>query len=177
MSTTASPPDISLASLIGALAKRLAHLGNGPCAELRRLRADADDRWRSATFYRIYADTIAPQHTGTEQHESQWAMILAGLARLPHQSGKNVGATLAEHGFSERRVVRLLDADDDHLPTELRATVSFLTAKGSAVNWISLADLVLSNGTDRRDDVRRKIAAAYYRSLAKTSSASSSAKA
>ena len=175
MSTTVPPPASSLPSLIGTLAKRVSVMGNGPAADLRRLRADADDRWRSATFYRLYTDTIAPQHSGGPEHEQNWAMLLAGLARLKHASGRNAGATLADNGFSERRFVRLLDADDDHLPSELRATVSFLAAKGATVNWIDLADLVLSQATDRRDAVRRTIAAAYYRALAKTSTSAAKA--
>ena len=177
MSTTASHPATNLPSLIGTLAKRLSVMGNGPAAELRRLQADADDRWRSATFYRLYADTISPLHSGSGEHERHWAMILAGLARLQHAPGVRAGATLADNGFAERRFVRLLDADDDHLPTELRATVSFLAAKGATVNWTDLADLVLSQATDRRDLVRRTIAAAYYRALAKTSAKTSAAKA
>ncbi len=175
MTIIAPPPPTNLAGLIGMLAKRISVMGNGPAADLRRLRADAEDRWRSATFYRLYADVIAPRHRGGDDHERNWAMILAGLARLAHAPGRNAGATLAEEGFAERRLVRLLDADGDHLASELRATISFLAAKGAAVNWIDLAELVLTHATERRDDARRKIAAAYYRSL--TTSSSSAAKA
>lgn len=94
-------------------------------------------------------------------------MILSGLARLDHHSGSNIGAALAEHGISERRLVRLLDADDDHLASELRSAVAFLASKGASANWINLADLVLSCGSERHDDVRRSIAAAYYHILTK----------
>lgn len=146
---------------------RIHHLGTGPRAELRRLRADADDRWRSPAFYRIYADTASPSQAGASEHERRWAMILAGMARLDHRSGQNAGATLAEHGFAEKRFVRLLDADDDHLASDLRAAVSFLAAKGAYVNWADLADLVTSTGGERHDEVRRRLAAAYYRTLAK----------
>ena len=166
MSTLASPPPTTgLASLIGRLAGRIANLGTGPRAELRRLRADAADRWRSAAFYRIYADCIAPEHAGNDEHQRRWAMILAGLAHLDHHGGRNPGETMAENGFSERRLVRLLDADPDHLATDLRAAVAFLASKGASANWIDLADLVLSCGGERHDAVRRRFAAAYYRTL------------
>ena len=160
-------PALGLRPLIGRVAKRLEHLGAGPLAELRRLHADAEDRWRSPTFYRIYADTVAPTYAGSPEHERRWAMILAGMARLVHRSGHGAGATLAEHGFAEKRFVRLLDADDDHVASDLRTAVSFLASKGAFVNWADLADLILSTGGDRHDQVRRGIAAAYYRTLAK----------
>jgi CRISPR type I-E-associated protein CasB/Cse2 len=156
-----------LASRISRLAQRLAHLGTGPLAELRRLRADAEDRWRSSAFYQLYVSLIESGVAGDpEERERRWAIIIAGMARLTHQSGRNAGATLAEHGFAERRLVRLLDADEDHLASELRAVVSYLSSKGASVNWTNLADLVISVGTDRQDAVRRTIAAAYYRTLA-----------
>lgn len=160
-------PALGLRPIIGRVAKRLEHLGAGPRAELRRLQADAEDRWRSSAFYQIYADTVTPTHGGSPEHERRWAMILAGMAQLAHRSGYGAGATLAEHGFAEKRFVRLLDADDDHLASELRAAVSFLAAKGAFVNWADVADLILSTGSDRHDRVRRSLAAAYYRTLAK----------
>lgn len=163
----AAEPVTGLRPLIDRLAKRLKHLGTGPRAELRRLRADTEDRWRSPAFYRIYADTVAPTHAGHDEHERRWAMILSGMVRVEHRSGLGAGAVLAEHGFAEKRFVRLLDADDDHVASDLRTAVSFLAAKGASVNWADLSDLILSTGGDRHDQVRRGLAAAYYRILAK----------
>jgi len=165
--TATSPPAAGLGSLVGRVAARLAHLGTGPLAELRRLRPDAEDRWRTAAFYRIYAELVAPDHPGGEEHERRGAMVLAGMTRLPHQARQSTGATLAGHGLAERRFVRLLDADADHLASELRSMVSFLAAKAATANWIELADLVLSVDTERRDAVRRRLAAAYYRTPAR----------
>ena len=166
--TTAAPPVAGLASLIGGLAARLDHLGTGPLAELRRLRADAEDRWRTAAFYRLYVELIAPDHAGGDEHERRWAMILSGMTRLPHQPGRNAGSTMAEYDLAERRFVRLLDADAEHLASELRGIVSFLAAKGTSANWTDLADLVLSVDSERRDGVRRRLASAFYRTPAKT---------
>jgi CRISPR type I-E-associated protein CasB/Cse2 len=164
MTATLSPP--SLSGLIAGLAKRLSTMGTGPRAELRRLRADGDDRWRAATFYQLYAERIAPDYAGGAEHERAWAMILSGMARLDHRPGHRAGAVLAEHGFAPLRFVRLLDADADHLDAELRAVISFLAAKGAKVDWTGLADLVLSHASDRRDAVRRRLAADFYRALA-----------
>lgn len=166
MSTTVPPPSTTgLTALIGRLAGRIAALGTGPRAELRRLRADAADRWRSAAFYRIYADCIAPEQSGDDEHQRRWAMILAGMAQLDHQSGRSPGSTLADNGFAERRLVRLLDADPDHLAADLRSAIAFLASKGTGVNWADLALLVLSCGGDDHDAVRRRFAAAYYRTI------------
>lgn len=167
MTTMASPPKTGLSALIGRLAARLSHLGAGPRSDLRRLRPDGEDRWRTGTFYRLYAEQIASDHGGGASHEQAWAMILSGMARLDHRPGNSAGATLAEHGFSELRFVRLLDADHDHLDSALRAVVSFLASKGTEVNWSDFADLVLSTDSPRRDEVRRRLAAAFYRVLSK----------
>lgn len=170
MTTVASPAaGTGLASLIGRLSTAIRRLTPGPRAELRRLRTDAGDFWRAAAFHRLYLSIIAPDHDGGPEQQRRWAMILSGLARLDHQSGPNIGATLAEHGFSERRLVRLLDADDDHLASELRSAVAFLAGKGASANWINLADLVLSCHSEHpnHDKIRRDIASAYYHILTK----------
>ena len=170
MTTTTAPP--RLAVLVDALARRLVHLDAGAKAELRRLSADSADsadRWRSPIFYRLHAELIEAQSTrGTEQH---WAMILSGMARLPHQRGARLGRQLAEHGFAERRLVRLLDADADHLPAELRTLVAFLDSKGARLDWLTPSALVLSVDADDRDAVRRTIAADYFRTLTRSAKA------
>lgn len=167
MTTTTAPP--RLAVLVDALARRLVDLDAGAKAELRRLSADSADRWRSPIFYRLHVELIEAQSTrGTEK---QWAMILSGMARLPHQRGARLGRQLAEHGFAERRLVRLLDADADHLPAELRALVAFLDSKGARLDWLTPSNLVLSVDADDRDAVRRTIAADYFRTLTRTAKA------
>ena len=161
------PPDVplmtappSLASLIGRLAARVGSLGAGPRAELRRLHPDASDRWRAETFYRLYAEVIAPEGAGGDLHERRWAILLAGLAGLEHAPGSALGRVLAESGFAPARFTRLLDADDDHLPDQIRAVVSYLGSKGQTVNWTEVAHLLLDGD---RDAVRRRIASTYYR--------------
>lgn len=170
MTTIDTTTDSALAALIGTLATRLDNLGTGPRAELRRLRPDAEDRWRSPTFYQFYV-TITPdgEHGDDQQrreHQRRWAMILSGLATLPHSRRSSLGKTLAESGFAETRFVRLLDADPALLGDHLRTTVAFLAAKGAEADWCELARLVLSCGGDEHDAVRRRIAQSYYRFLA-----------
>lgn len=165
MTTTDTTTASSLSALIGDLARRIDNLGTGPQAELRRLRPDADDRWRSPTFYQLYA-LITPDGERSDEHQRRWAMILSGLAHLPHRRRISLGRALAEAGFAEIRLVRLLDAEPDQIADHLRTTVAFLAAKGAEADWCDLALLVLSCGGDEHDAVRRRIAQSYYRFLA-----------
>ena len=165
MTTTDTPTVSDLPTLIGDLVRRIANLGTGPQAELRRLRPDADDRWRSPIFYQLYA-LITPDGDRGEEHQRRWAMLLSGMVTIEHSRRSSLGRVLAESGFAEIRLVRLLDADPALLGDHLRTTVAFLAAKGAEADWCDLARLVLSCGGDEHDAVRRRIAQSYYRFLA-----------
>ncbi len=150
---------------------RLAHLieeaGPGLAAELRRLNPGAADRWRSAGFYRLYAGEIRADDYGSEDDQRRWAMILSGMAHLEHNRGLRPGVELARAGYAERRLSRLLSADDARLGDELRAAVAYLKARqGVGVDWVALARLVLSRpGSEGYDRCRRRIAEDYFRTM------------
>lgn len=158
-------PFADLARVVNALAHRVKHMDSGSLAELRRLiRNEGEGRWRSATFYRLHAELIS--EGGNETREQRWALLLAGMAALPHQPGQFLGAVLAQAGFAERRFVRLLDADAEHIASELRGMVSFLASRGLAIDWADAARLVHSiDADDGGHAVRRSIASAYYAKL------------
>jgi len=161
-----APPPSSIASTVSTLATIIARLGNEPQAELRRLRPDGSDRWRVPTFWRLYVDHIAPdQGTSDPQHEQRWAIILSGMARLPHARGQRFGEVLGKASLAERRLVRLLDADDDHVDAELRAVTSFLDSKGAKIDWGDAAKLVLYQDAEHRDQIRTTIARDYFKHL------------
>ncbi len=164
---TASSTDHALPTLIARLAYLLREAGPGLSADLRRLDPGAADRWKSAGFYRLYACEIAPERPGDDDRQRRWAMVLSGMARLPHRQGIRPGQALAKAGYAERRLARLLSADEDRLGDELRAAVAFLKAKqGQGVDWLALALLALTvPGSDAYDDCRRQIAENYFANL------------
>lgn len=160
----------TLGTLIAGLAHTLEQSGPGLSAELRRLDPGAADRWRSPGFYRLFTGVIAPEHGWGDDHQRRWAMVLSGMARLPHRQDLRPGMLLAQTQYAERRFARLLSADENHLGDELRAAVAFLKARdGRGVDWLPLATLALSDpGSDPGDRCRRSLAEDYFRNLPKT---------
>lgn len=159
------PEEGSLTQTIQEIWQRLTLLGAGSLAELRRLRPDGRDCWRSPTFWRLYVELIAPHRIHDEEHQRRWAMIVSGMVHLGHKKGWKVGQALAEAGYSERRLARLLSADEMHLPADLRAGIVYLASKqGIGVDWTDLATLILTRpGSKEYEACRRRIAEDYFR--------------
>lgn len=159
--------DSTLGRLINSLAHLLEESGPGLAAELRRLNPGAADRWRSPGFYRLYTNIITADHGWDDDHQRRWAMVVSGLALLPHRQGLKPGVLLAQAHFAERRFARLLSADENHLGDELRAAVTFLKARdGRGVDWLALATLVLTDpGSEPGDRCRRAFADDFFRNL------------
>jgi CRISPR system Cascade subunit CasB len=149
------------------------YLGAGEIAELRRL-SPKDPA--SPTFFKVAAQFLEPARflpeTGSWRDllEQRWACILQGLALLGelHQPRKNLGEALAEAGFSELRFVRLLKGQGTTLWDAVRGAARFLNSKGQAVDWSEMADLVLSDGADWAETVRRRISRRFYATTLKT---------
>lgn len=160
----------SLAASIGE-----GRLPAGDIAELRRL--DPTDP-SSAAFWKIAGSVLEPDgwlrggsETQTED-ERRWAIILRAIAALAplHTPGRRFGAALAEGQLSEIRFVRLLRARGEMLRRETRTVASFLASKAVRVDLAGLASLVLSEGAEWEEDVRRCIARDYYGELARNTS-------
>ncbi|MDV7391551.1 type I-E CRISPR-associated protein Cse2/CasB, partial [Arthrospira platensis SPKY1] len=81
----------------------------------------------------------------------------------PHRPDRPLGLALAEDGYSEARLERLLAAQDDVLHTLTLRLARFLAAKGESVNWLDLANLLLAKDRDKQEAARLKIARDYYR--------------
>lgn len=149
------------------------HLGTGAVASLRRL---VPEDPVNPAFFRIAAQYLEPggHVSGEGSHrdllEARWSCIIGGLAILGnlYQPGKSLGEALADAGFSELRFVRLLKSQNAGLWDATRRVASFLSSKGQTVDWADMASLVLSDGTDKADSVRRHIARRYYAKLLKT---------
>lgn len=151
-----------IGSLVNELATRISAMGTGDRAELRR--GDPDDPGGPA-FWKLVVSHLAPRgfidldapHSATL---SKWVVILAALAELEglHNPRAHLGRALAEAGYSELRLTRLLRSEGSQLLDLVRQMVRFLASKAVDVDVADIARLVLSDG----DWIRHSIASRYY---------------
>lgn len=89
-----------------------------------------------------------------------------------HRPDRALGAALFAAGYSEHRLATLLNARDVQLEEALIRTCRFLLAKKEAFDCRELADLIFLQNpiTEQHDQVRQKIARAYFRSAVKKDS-------
>jgi CRISPR system Cascade subunit CasB len=168
MSESASPSSelTSLASIVGRLAQVLAspHYPNGDRAALRRW---APGQPLPLAFYRLWLRHMN-QHLPAEAATQAWMLLAWSLATLgaeAHAPGRPWGQALAESGFSEGRLERLLSAPDDIRPDVFMAAVRFLAAKGERFDLTEAAFYLLTSDAEKRETVHRRIAQAFYRHL------------
>lgn len=170
--TAAAPADVAedLASRVNRLAAVLAaeHYPSGDRAALRR---HAPGQPPPLAFHRLWL-----RHLHTElPHEAAtgaWALLAWGLASsgpAAHRRGRPLGQCMAECGYSEARLERLLAAADDDMRLALAASLlRFVAAKGDAFDWVQLAQLLLTRDDEARERLHRRIATDYYRHLPRT---------
>ncbi|HWO99905.1 MAG TPA: type I-E CRISPR-associated protein Cse2/CasB [Methylococcus sp.] len=165
------PEGDSLATRIAKLAGVLAsaHYPGGDRAALKRW---SPDQPVPLAFYRLWL-----RHLGTElppeEQTATWALIAWGLALMgegTHRPDRPLGQVLAESGFAEARLERLLAALDAARLDLFASAVRFLAAKGEGFNWRDAALLLLTADADKRESIHRRIAADYYRQLRKQES-------
>jgi CRISPR system Cascade subunit CasB len=158
------PPSLwaSIAKIAGILASE--HFSTGDRAALKRM---APDQPPPLAFYR-FAFRELPENW--ERHRAAWQTLTAAMALSsnhgnPHNPKRPLGRVLAEQGYSEARLERLLAAEGDTLNTLLLRAARFLAAKGEAVDWADGARLLLTVSDDGREQIRREIAGDFYRNL------------
>lgn len=159
-----TPPAPTLAADIARLANVLGatHYPNGDHAALRRW---APGQPVPVAFYRLWL-----RHLGRDlPHEPQteaWAALAWGLATVGpggHAPQRPFGQALAESGFSEGRLERLLSAPEDARLDLFMSAIRFLAAKGECFDWLEAAQFLLTHDADKREGIHRRIASAYYR--------------
>lgn len=160
-----------------SLGSLVAHIGtvlgveSFPSGERAALRKLDPGGAPSLEFYR-FAFRHLPE--GWETYSRQWVVIVAGIALMSpnaHRRNRSAGQALAESGYSEARLERLLAAEDDTLYRLLLRAARFLAAKNEACDWTDFARLLLSRHPDRYEAARLAIARAYYRNLKEKESA------
>lgn len=160
------PQAATLAKTVGRLAQAIAaqHFPNGDRAALRRW---APGQPLPLAFYRLWLRHMN-QELPTEAATQAWMLLAWSLATLgaeAHAPGRPWGQALAESGFSEGRLERLLSAPDDIRPDVFMAAVRFLAAKGERFDLTEAAFYLLTSDAEKREAVHRRIAQAFYRHL------------
>lgn len=158
----------SLASAVARLAAVIAkpHYPAGDRAALRRW---TPGQATPLAFYRLWlrhADGDLP----SEDQTQAWltlAWCVATLGENAHIPTRRLGQSLAESGFSEGRLERLLSAPDSVRSELLMSAVRFLAAKGECFDLVEAACFLLTTDEARREGINRSIAEAFYRHLPK----------
>ena len=132
----------------------------GDRAKLRRLSASAPP---SVAFLR-FAFAHLPE--GWERRQELWQTLVAGVALMypqQHDASRPLGRALAEAGYAEARLERLLAAQDDTRRTLLLRAIRFLRAKNMGCRFSDFAHL-LGLG-DNPEAASQRIARDYFRAL------------
>lgn len=147
-----------LATILGA-----DHFPAGDRAALRRMPLGTAP---PLAFYRLWLRHLGDDVPAPDQTQA-WAVITAGLAGASpqaHRPGRGFGQALAEGGWHEARLERLLAAADDGQQVKLTAdALRFLAAHGEAFDWTQVARLLLARNDDAREAIHRQIATDFYR--------------
>lgn len=170
VSANAAVVDESLAGRVNRLAAVLsaAHYPGGDRAALKR---HAPGQPPPLAFYRLWL-----RHLNTELPDpsasAAWALLAWGLAssgRAAHRRDRPLGRCLAECGYAEARLERLLAAPDDDTRLALAASlVRFVAGKEDGFDWMQLAQLLLTRDDEARERLHRRLATDYYRHLPRT---------
>lgn len=160
----ASNQQMGLGTIVARLAGILSasHYSNGDRAALRR--------WSIGQplplgFYRLWL-RHAEQELPAETHAEVWMVLVWGLATMgaeAHRPGRPFGRALAESGYSEARVERLLSASEGPRIELFMSTIRFLASKGEAFDWLDAAVFLLASDGSVRERAHRRIAQAYFR--------------
>ena len=144
--------------------------GSLPTGEQAALRRTSPDRPVTPALWKVLLaldQGEAPDWIRQKKWEQRWAILLMGMAHCAglHDYDMPLGQALAEAGWSEVRFVRLMEADEETLPTLVRRMAQYLASKQQPANWDDVRRLLFSQGSDYAEDVRLRIARSYYRTL------------
>lgn len=134
------------------LYNRYVELSPGEQAELRRGTI-------GAPFWRLLH--IIGKHNAHKDDLRKWRLIIQCIAIAGHSKETPLGHTLDRAGYSEARLKRLLEADDDLLPGILRRTARQLKSSGHAGNWNIIRRILFDYKGDG-DDARLELAQQYF---------------
>jgi len=154
--------------VVQKIAQAMKHeLSSGDLASLRRI---TPDQPYCAPLWRLLIGSIPDswlEGPDFETKEARWACVVMGMSQAPelHNPTVRLGSALAQCGWSELRLIRLLRERDTALFQQVRLVASFLSSKGQCANWEDIAALVLNQEGDWAGRHRHRVARDYYRQL------------
>lgn len=156
----------SLAKLFSGQSR--ARLDPGQTARLRRLDPEAPSE---PAFWAIVAGTLEGtlppdgEVAARRDAESRWAVALRAMATLAdlYDPACRLGRALAEAGYAEMRLQRLLSCPADRLPVEVQTAARFLAAKKTATDYTDIVLLAVLDQPESAEQTRRGIARDYFR--------------
>jgi CRISPR system Cascade subunit CasB len=159
-----------LGSIVGGIAAVIdgEHFGTGERAALRRMRFDQPP---PLTFYRFALKRLPANWDVSEDVRRDWMTLVAGIALMSpggHRPDKPFGAALAEQGYSEARLERLLSTAGDTRRELLLRTLRFLSSKNASCDFVQVARLLHARDSDVLEQCRRRIARDFYSKNEKT---------
>lgn len=117
-------------------------------------------------FYRLWLRTLDDDIPHAALTPA-WMVIVSGLAiasSVAHRPDRGFGQALAESGWNEARLERLLSAGDESSTLKLASdALRYLAAKGEGFDWGQVARLLLARTDASQDAIHRRIATDYYR--------------
>jgi len=154
-------PKSSLASHISRIAGVLASDGFST-ADRAALRRMAPGQAPPLAFYR-FAIRYLPE--GWESNLSDWTTLLASMAVMApsiHRPDRGFGKALAEAGYSEARLERLLASEGDTRRSLLIRAARFLASKSASFNWNDCAQMLLVRDADKLERLQLRVARDFY---------------
>jgi len=162
----------NLHEIVSAIAAQLHpdRIGTGSLAELRRLDPTKEGGLSTPALQRLLWRHV-PDAWLAGAGMNFWPLIVHAMAlgapdlhRAPAGKG-SLGLALFESGFSEGRLVRLLEARAEDLPVVVPRAVRFLAAKTQGFDSVGLAFWVhgIAAGGLRAEQQRASIARDYFR--------------
>jgi CRISPR system Cascade subunit CasB len=138
------------ADLIGRLSKK-------DHAELRR-------PGLSPALWKILAslNEAESEYHSTYEWEKRWSILLRSIALTGQgdssEDDPSFGQALAQTGWSEGRLFRLLEAEDEALHDQMRFATAYLESKDARPDWTQAHDLLFYDN----ERARHAIARSYY---------------
>lgn len=126
-------------------------LSTGDQAELRR-GLPSEPFWRLLGY--IGKDDAPPDDL------RKWRLLIQCVA-IGHYAHTPFGVALRRADYSDARLKRLLEADDDLLPGILRRTARQLRSANQPANWNAARKLLFYTG-EHAENARLKIAQEFY---------------
>lgn len=168
MNQTATIPD-GQSSLSSTLARLAAVIGapHYPAGDRAALRRWAPGQLVPLAFYRLWLRHVGADLPAQSQSEA-WLLLVWAMATLDaeaHAPKRPWGQALAEAGFAEGRLERLLSAPEDVRANLFMQAVRFLAAKGERFDLAEAALYLLTDDEAKREQLHRRIALAFYRHL------------